>query len=145
MGIRLYLLWRCEFFIFSYNLFFILLYFSYEIRVPIFERLRRFFLKLQHVLWEFGCTFSGGASFSYFSLIPFSFYCILATKYACQFSKGCAGFFSSYNMFSGNSAVPSLEVRVFLNSFFILLYFIYEICVPIFERLRRFFLKLQHV
>jgi hypothetical protein len=48
----------------------------------------------------------------------FSFYCIISTKYACHFSEDCASLFSSYyNMFSGKSVVPSLEVR-FLHIYF---------------------------
>ena len=48
-----------------------------------------------------------------FSQFLFSFFSILATKYAGRFSKSWSRSFSSYSIISRNLAVLTLEVRVF--------------------------------
>ena len=85
-----------------------------------------------------GLIFTAGTSFHSISLILYLFYSIIATKCECQFSKGCAQQIQSYIKIGGKWADIYCSYEFSLNSFdsfFILLYNSYKICLKSFERL----------
>ena len=108
---------KVQFLVFFFNSSFILLYRSYEMRLPICERMCPVVFKIYQFQWEMWWTWAEscakGTSFWSFSSIIFLFCSIIATKYAYQFAKGCAHWVSRYINFSGKWAVHLLKVRVF--------------------------------
>ena len=94
-----------------------------------------------------GWAIATGTSSHSFFLISFLFLSNIATKYAYKFSKGCAQLFRSYVALVGNGMDNSYRYElwvIFLNLFFILFKYSYEICIQVFEMLRSAIPKLCH-
>jgi len=109
--------YRYEFSLDSFKSFFILLYYSYEMRLQKFERHLPPDRKLHQSWYEMGWRIATGTSFHSFLLILFLFCSIIATKYVCKISRGCAHPIRSYIKFGMNWAEEFLQVRVLPHFF----------------------------
>ena len=124
--------------IFSFNSFLIFLFYSYEMHLRNFERLRAAVQELLYVWWKIWWAMAGGMSFWSFLLIPFLIFSSIATKCTCEFLKDSEQPFRSYFMFG---AKLGEQWRVFDISFQFFFYFAflqltYKMHLQNFERLR---------
>jgi len=113
--------YRYEFCLVFLKYFFILLYYSYEMRLQKFEMLRPPDPKLHQIWHELRWRISTGTSFASFFFKFFLFCSTIATKCVCKSSRGCARPIRSYIKFGMNWAEEFLQVRVsprFLKIFF---------------------------
>ena len=115
--------YRYEFSLVFIKFFFILLYYSYEIRLQNFERLRPPDPKLHQIWYELGWRISTGTSFASFFLILFLICSTIATKCVCKSSRGCCLLIGSYIKVDMKMAEEFLQVRVFARFFKFFIHF----------------------
>ena len=128
-----------DFHLFSQNLFFILLWYSYDMRVRNFKWLRPVDPELHQFSSEINSISCTGARFLYFFSILFSFCCYIAPIYLYEISSGCARWIPSYVNLNQklNNQLYRCEISIFFyNYFFILLWYSYDMRVQNFKWLR---------